>query len=68
MSQEDYPYADPALPSFFYQSLQPNTPLVNLFLTGFDQQNPLSFGSQGGDTFMGNYQDYEGQEGQGKEL
>jgi hypothetical protein len=56
--------ADPPLPSFFHESVQPNTPLANLFLTDFDQHNPLPLGDPSGDIFMGDLHDSEWQEGQ----
>jgi hypothetical protein len=59
MSSEGYRGTDSLLPDLFHESLQSNTPLANLFLTGFDQQNPLPFGSLGGDTFMGGVPEQE---------
>jgi len=59
MSNDGYRGTDSPLPDLFHESLQSNTPLANLFLTGFDQQNPLPFGSSGGDTFTGGLPEQE---------
>lgn len=54
----DYSGADSPLPHLHYDQLQSNSPLANLFLTGFDQQNPLPFG--GGDVYMDDYPRQQG--------
>jgi hypothetical protein len=51
--QESYRDFDPPLPGSLHESLRPQSPLVNLFLTGFDQYNLLPLGDQGEDVIMG---------------
>lgn len=34
---------DPPLRGFFHEALHSHSPLANVFLTGFDQHNPLPF-------------------------
>jgi hypothetical protein len=52
MSSDVYRGSDQPLPDLFHESLQSSSALANVFVTGFDQQNPLPFGSTGGDIFM----------------
>lgn len=61
VSNEGYLHDHSPLPDLFHESLQSNIPLANLFLTGFDQQNPLPFGSSGLDTVMGGALEQDGQ-------
>lgn len=51
------PFSNP-----FHESLYTDSPLANLFLTGYDQHNPLSFGSS--DVFMEYYQQQDSQRDQ----
>jgi hypothetical protein len=52
MSSDIYRGTNQPLPDLFHESLQSNSALANVFLTGFDQQNPLPFEGTGGDAFM----------------
>jgi hypothetical protein len=55
--------ADLPVSGFFYDALHSQSPLANVFLTGFDQHNPLPFDV--GDMYMPDAPGQEQEQGQG---